>query len=155
MIGEIKVNIIKYFAICLFTYSPLSALADQTVSIASERELRMECSNSTPSEADMTECLKAKALKSQKELQNTEKKLIKKLSKWYEDPSYINKAKANLTAANKEYIKYRDAQCKFNYSLGGGAIENALEMRLFACIAELNNRRNQQLIDLMSKISIK
>ena len=143
-------NIIKYFGICLLAYLPLSALAAQTVSIASEQELRIECSNSTPSEADMTECLKAKALKSQKELQNTETKLIKKLSEWYEELSYINKAKANLIAANKEFIKYRDAQCKFNYSLGGGAIENALEMRLFACIAELNNRRNQQLIDLMS-----
>ena len=148
-------SIIKYFGICLFTYLPLSALAAQTVTIASERELRIECSNSTPSEADMTECLKAKALKSQKELQNTETKLIKKISKWDEDPSYINIAKANLTAANKEFIKYRDAQCKFNYSLGGGAIENALEMRLFACIAELNNRRNQQLIDLMSNILTK
>ena len=143
-------NIIKYFGICLLAYLPLSALAAQTVSIASEQELRIECSNSTPSEADMTECLKAKALKSQKELQNTETKLIKKLSEWYEELSYINKAKANLIAANKEFIKYRDAQCKFNYSLGGGAIENALEMGLFACIAELNNRRNQQLIDLMS-----
>ncbi|PIT60753.1 hypothetical protein BHC47_08415 [Snodgrassella alvi] len=143
-------NIIKYFGICLFTYLPLSALAAQTVTIASEWDLRMECSNSTPSEAEMTRCLKAKALKSQKELQNTEKKMIKILSEWDEDPSNINIAKANLTAANKEFIKYRDAQCKFNYSLGGGAIENALEMRLFACIAELNNRRNQQLIDLMS-----
>ena len=145
-------SIIKYFGICLFTYLPLSALAAQTVSIASEWDLRMECSNSTPSEAEMTRCLKAKALKSQKELQNTEKKMIKILSEWDEDPSNINIAKANLTAANKEFIKYRDAQCKFNYSLGGGAIENALEMRLFACIAELNNRRNQQLIDLMSDI---
>nr|WP_279036839.1 lysozyme inhibitor LprI family protein [Snodgrassella alvi] len=103
----------------------------------------------------MTRCLKAKALKSQKELQNTEKKMIKILSEWDEDPSNINIAKANLTAANKEFIKYRDAQCKFNYSLGGGAIENALEMRLFACIAELNNRRNQQLIDLMTDILTK
>ncbi|KES12129.1 hypothetical protein SASC598P14_001910, partial [Snodgrassella alvi SCGC AB-598-P14] len=34
----------------------------------------------------------------------------------------------------------------------GSVIKNALEMRLFACIAELNNRRNQQLIDLMSDI---
>ena len=143
-------SIIKYFGICLFTYLPLSALAAQTSSIASEWDLRMECSNSTPSEAEMTRCLKAKALKSQKELQNTEKKMIKILSEWDEDPSNINIAKANLTTANKEFIKYRDAQCKFNYSLGGGAIENALEMRLFACIAELNNRRNQQLIDLMS-----
>ena len=148
-------SIIKYFGICLLAYLPLSALAAQTSSIASEWDLRMECSNSTPSEAEMTRCLKAKALKSQKELQNTEKKMIKILSEWDEDPSNINIAKANLTAANKEFIKYRDAQCKFNYSLGGGAIENALEMRLFACIAELNNRRNQQLIDLMSKISIK
>ena len=148
-------SIIKYFGICLFTYLPLSALAAQTVTIASEWDLRMECSNSTPSEAEMTRCLKAKALKSQKELQNTEKKMIKILSEWDEDPSNINIAKANLTAANKEFIKYRDAQCKFNYSLGGGAIENALEMRLFACIAELNNRRNQQLIDLMSNILTK
>ena len=148
-------NIIKYFGICLLAYLPLSALAAQTSSIASEWDLRMECSNSTPSEAEMTRCLKAKALKSQKELQNTEKKMIKILSEWDEDPSNINIAKANLTAANKEFIKYRDAQCKFNYSLGGGAIENALEMRLFACIAELNNRRNQQLIDLMSNILTK
>ena len=148
-------NIIKYFGICLLAYLPLSALAAQTSSIASEWDLRMECSNSTPSEAEMTRCLKAKALKSQKELQNTEKKMIKILSEWDEDPSNINIAKANLTAANKEFIKYRDAQCKFNYSLGGGAIENALEMRLFACIAELNNRRNQQLIDLMSDILTK
>ncbi|KEQ00689.1 hypothetical protein SASC598J21_014820, partial [Snodgrassella alvi SCGC AB-598-J21] len=65
---------IKYFGICLLAYLPLSALAAQTSSIASEWDLRMECSNSTPSEAEMTRCLKAKALKSQKELQNPEKK---------------------------------------------------------------------------------
>ena len=58
--------------ISLFTIIGISS--SNKFYIASEWDLRMECSNSTPSEAEMTKCLKAKALKSQKELQNTEKK---------------------------------------------------------------------------------
>ena len=47
-------------------------------------------------------------------------------------------AKNKLKKSNKEFIKYRDLQCDFAYSLGGGAIGNALNMLKYTCLAELN-----------------
>ena len=54
-------------------------------------------------------------------------------------------AKNKLKKSNKEFIKYRDLQCDFAYSLGGGAIGNALNMLKYTYLAELNFQRTKQL----------
>ncbi|ORF01093.1 hypothetical protein BGI05_03495 [Snodgrassella alvi] len=54
-------------------------------------------------------------------------------------------AKNKLKKSNKEFIKYRDLQGDFAYSLGGGAIGNALNMLKYTCLAELNFQRTKQL----------
>lgn len=54
-------------------------------------------------------------------------------------------AKNKLKKSDKELIKYRDLQCDFAYSLGGGAIGNALNMLKYTCLAELNFQRAKQL----------
>ncbi|WP_100126254.1 lysozyme inhibitor LprI family protein [Snodgrassella alvi] len=54
-------------------------------------------------------------------------------------------AKNKLKKSDKEFIKYRDLQCDFAYSLGGGAIGNALNMLKYTRLAELNFQRAKQL----------
>ena len=46
---------------------------------------------------------------------------------------------------SKAYAHYRDAQCAFAASLGGGAIGNALELRRLSCLVGLNNGRAKQI----------
>jgi uncharacterized protein YecT (DUF1311 family) len=90
--------------------------------------------------------LQTKLHESEVSLTSAEEKVKQALEKWDEDPEYINAAKAKLKSANEAFIKYREAQCQFAFSLGGGAIGNALDVRQFSCIAELNNRRAEQLL---------
>jgi len=65
--------------------------------------------------------------------------------KWKEDKKYVDLAKMRFAASRKAFIEYRDKQCAFAASLGGGAIGHALETRRLACMTELNNRRAEQL----------
>lgn len=113
----------------------------------SERELRLECAYEIPG---VRECLQKKAEGSEVDLKDAEKRVIDVLAQWDEDPKYVNQAKATFNASTKDFAKYRDSQCAFASALGGGAIGNALAMRRFACIAELNSRRAFQLRDLVS-----
>tara|TARA_R100000656_G_scaffold57783_1_gene45148 strand:+ start:101 stop:538 length:438 start_codon:yes stop_codon:yes gene_type:complete len=111
--------------------------------IKSEFELRDECSYDP---VGIRECLQKKLKSSELNLKSAEGKVSQYLEKWDEDPDYISAAKAKLKSANEEFVKYREAQCQFALSLGGGAIGNALDVRRFACITELNNRRAEQLL---------
>lgn len=52
---------------------------------------------------------------------------------------------AKLTAASREFVKYRDVHCAFEASLGGRAAGNALDMRHLGCVLELNLVRAGQL----------
>ena len=97
------------------------------------------------SQAEMRECLAKKSRVSNAALRRTEEQAIAALSKWDEDAKFINLAKAKLKASNKAYAQYRDAQCAFASSLGGGAIGNALELRRLSCLVELNMERTKQL----------
>lgn len=144
---------VKLICFWLAAYLPLSAFAASTVPALSERALREECS--VFSEAGMRDCLAKKAENSQKALRQAEGKVAGTLPKWDEDMKYVSQAKAKLAASNKEFTKYRDTQCAFASSLGGGAIGNALDMRRLACIAELNNRRAEQLRDAVSDLPLK
>lgn len=143
----------KLIGLCLAAYLPVSALAASTTPTLGERALREECS--AFSQAGMRDCLAKKAEDSQKALRQAEEKVASTLSKWDEEAKYIDQAKAKLAASNKDFAKYRDAQCALASSLGGGAIGNALDMRRLACVAELNNRRAEQLRDAVSDLPLK
>lgn len=146
-------RILKQFIFCLAVCLPVPVFADSAIQVLSEREFREQCSEF--SQAGMRDCLAEKARESQEALRKAEQVAMDALSKWIEDPPYIDKAKAKFAASNKAFAKYREAQCAFAYSLGGGAIGNALDMWRFACIAELNNRRAEQLRDVVSDLPLK
>ena len=97
------------------------------------------------SEAGMRECLAKKSHQSAVVLRRAEERAIAALSNWDEDAKFINLAKEKLRVSNKAYAQYRDAQCAFAASLGGGAIGNALELRRLSCLVGLNNGRTKQL----------
>ena len=88
-------------------------------------------------------------------LKRAEEQVAAAISKWDEDAKFIDLAKKKLRASNKAYEQYRDAQCAFAYSLGGGAIGNALEMRRLTCRIELDIGRIKQLNTDMSALSTK
>ncbi|MGJ7914261.1 hypothetical protein ACI48D_02115 [Massilia sp. LXY-6] len=46
-----------------------------------------------------------------------------------------------VAASRQAFARYRETQCAFISSLGGGAIANALHMRRLACTIDLNNER--------------
>jgi len=93
----------------------------------------------------MRDCLAKKAHESEQALKQAEKDVSAVLSKWDEDTKYINFAKKKFAASEKAFAKYREEQCAFAASLGGGAIGNTLDMGRLACVAELNSRRAEQL----------
>ena len=107
------------------------------------------------SQAGMRECLEKKSRASNAALKRAEEQATAAISKWDEDARFIDLAKKKLKAANKAYEQYRDAQCAFAYSLGGGAIGNALEMRRLTCRIELDIGRIKQLHTDMSTLSAK
>ncbi|MFT8886211.1 MAG: lysozyme inhibitor LprI family protein [Acetobacter papayae] len=144
---------VKLLGVCLAAYLPLPALAASTGPVPSERALREECS--AFSQAGMRDCLAKKAENSRKALRQAEENVARTLSKWDEDRKYVSQAMAKLTASNEDFAKYRDVQCAFSSSLGGGAIGNAIDMRRLACIAELNDRRAAQLRDAVSDLPLK
>jgi uncharacterized protein YecT (DUF1311 family) len=132
---------------------PTIVLATSISPVASERDLREECS--AFSQAGMRDCLAEKAEASHKALRRAEKKIAGTVSKWDEDDKYVNQAKAKLTASNRKFAQYRETQCEFAASLSGGGAGSAREVRRLACVSELNNRRAQQLRDAASDMPLK
>jgi uncharacterized protein YecT (DUF1311 family) len=145
-------KIISILAFGLTIYFSFANSATSNASVESERALREECSYEI---TGVRECLEKKQKASQANLTRAEEQVRGVLSKWDEDEKYVNLAKARLTASGKAFTKYREAQCAFAASLGGGAIGNALEMGRLACMAELNNRRAEQLRDVVSDMPLK
>lgn len=138
-----------WLAVCL----PLSAFAASDTPAYTEKALREECS--AYSQKRMRDCLAKKVKSSQEALQQSEDKTASTVEKWDEDVKYINQAKDKLASSNKVFIRYRDYQCEFLAALSGGGAGNAHEIRLLACIAELNNRRAEQLRDVLSELPLK
>lgn len=130
----------------------LNSFATPNGAILSERELRAECSYEM---TGVRECLQEKHRASEVNLKRVEKNARESLDKWDEDPRYIKATRARLVASREAFIKYRETQCAFASSLGGGAIGNALEVQRLACVAELNNRRAEQLRDAVSDLPVK
>jgi hypothetical protein len=97
------------------------------------------------SQAGMRECLAKKAAESQASLKRAENDAAAALARWDEDAKYATLAKAKLDLADRMFAQYRDAECTFATSLGGGAIGTALAMRQLSCTIALNNERAARL----------
>ena len=146
-------RILNLMIFCLAVPFSLSAFASSTDPILSERALLEECS--AFSQAGMRECLAAKAETSRQALRQVEELGARVLSRWDEDVQYSKRAKAKLVAANRDFAKYRETQCQFSASLSGGGAGNAHEMGYLACLAELNNKRAEQLREALSDLPVK
>ena len=131
---------IKRIALLFILLSPALAGAASGVTVQTEREMYEECS--AFSQAGMRECLAKKAEDSQRTLRQAEKKVVSALSKWDEYDIYIKESKAKFAAANKEFIRYRKAQCAFGSSLSGGGAGSVREMGRLGCVAELRSEEH-------------
>ena len=137
---------VRWTAMCAMAFAVTlahSATAGDSPALQDERAIREACS--AESEAGMRACLAKRAADSDKQLKQAEQKALDAISKWDEDGKYIRLTRNALQSSGKAFAQYRKAQCDFAASLGGGAIGNALDMRRFACEAELNERRAAQL----------
>lgn len=134
----------------IVTCFPSFVMAAQA--IQSEKELRDECSEESASMVDMRKCLEIKLQVSESSLKESEQAMRLALNAWDEETRYIKQAQTRLDKAGKSFIAFRKSHCEFAYSLGGGAIGNALDMGRIACMAELNNTRAQQLNLMASDI---
>jgi hypothetical protein len=111
----------------------------------SEQEIVEECGD-VGSSADVGRCYARKAKESEIALKEAEKKMRVALDKWFIEEQYIRLAKTRLTASGEDFIRYRESQCAFAWSLGGSAIGHALDMVRDSCIAGENNHRAAQII---------
>ncbi|MGN6808098.1 MAG: lysozyme inhibitor LprI family protein [Trinickia sp.] len=134
---------IVFVTVFVLSSSALSAASAQAVATQDERTIREQCSGD--SEAGMHDCLVKKARESDKALKDAERNAANSLARWDEDANFIGQAQTKLRLSSKAFERYREAQCAFAASIGGGAIGNALDMRRLACVTELNNRRTVQL----------
>ncbi|WP_244206586.1 lysozyme inhibitor LprI family protein [Caballeronia pedi] len=129
-----------------------AALCFSTVVLAAptNHALREECSEF--SQAGMRDCLAKKADESQQALTRAESNTTSALAKWDEDDKYVRAAKTDFANSNRAFAQYRSAQCKFSASLSGGGAGNAHEIQRFACVAELNDNRAEQLRAAASRL---
>ncbi|MGE9552015.1 lysozyme inhibitor LprI family protein [Erwinia amylovora] len=127
----------------------LNVIAKSSIDIQTELEIREECSFSP---VGIKKCVQMRQEKSSELLKKAEVDAENTLSRWDENQKFVRLAKKNLIEANRVFSHYRDAQCNFAASLGGGAVGNALETGRLACQAELNERRAKQLNDFSSAL---
>lgn len=118
-----------------------------------ENDILKACS--AYSQAGMKDCLAKKVRESEANLKQAADKAIRLLSKWDEDAKYIATAQEKFRLSDKAFGQYREAQCAFAGALGGGAIGNALEMRRFVCVYELNISRTAQLRNAVVNLPLK
>lgn len=107
------------------------------------------------SQARMHDCLVGEQKESAIALKAAEEKAISALSRWDEDAKFVAMANDALKKANASFARYRDSQCAFAYTLGGGAIGNALEARRMACTIELNKRRAADLMRAVAALPLR
>jgi len=104
------------------------------------------------SQAGMRECLMGQTQQSEAALRKAESSVLAAIAKWDEDEKYVTHAKDQLRLSKKRFAEYRDAQCAFHTSLGGGAIMNGLEQRRLTCISDLNNKQAELYVDKASTL---
>ncbi|GKT22511.1 lysozyme inhibitor LprI family protein [Acidovorax sp. SUPP3334] len=123
---------------------PLAASAATAPHTPNEWELREECS-AAGSQVDMRDCLQQKVRESEKALKDAQATALRAIAGWDEDAKFTRATKEHLAAAGQAFARYRETECAFAASLGGGAIGAALNLRRFACTAALNQKRAQDL----------
>lgn len=106
-------------------------------------------------QSDMRTCLEKKSATSARELALAETAALTALARWDEDPQYTAAASAALKTSNKSFTQFRQAQCGFVASLGGGAIGNALALRRLACVTDLNRQQAAAIQQAVAKLPIK
>lgn len=99
------------------------------------------------SQAEIRACLMRQRRQSEALLLKAESSVLTAITTWDEDEKYAAHAKEQLRRSRKRFAEYRDAQCAFHTSLGGGAIMNGLEQRRLACISDLNNKQARLYLD--------
>ena len=104
------------------------------------------------SQAGMRICLTRKAAESQALLKRAEGESSAVLSRWDENARYAKLAKERLDASSNAFERYREAQCAFMASLGGGAITGALDVRRLACISRLDEERATSLANSVAAL---
>ena len=139
--------------LCLVFCLSTVASADEAPATPTIREMNEECEEFSMS--GMHECLKEKRDESQKKLLQAESYVNAVFSRWDVEDQYIAQARVRFITDKREFIKYREAHCLFIKSLGASGIGNALEMREYACITELNYRRIAQLREAVSQFQLK
>jgi uncharacterized protein YecT (DUF1311 family) len=132
---------------------PLALPVIASQSVPTKRDLYEMCGDY--SQAEMRDCLAKQMRSSEIKLKRAEQTVTAALSKWDEDPPYIQAAQTALSNSKRAFAAYRRAQCEFSMSLSGGGAGNAREMGRLTCIAELNNRRAQQLQDSVLRLPVK
>jgi uncharacterized protein YecT (DUF1311 family) len=120
------------------------------VAAIGERELREECSASALSQIEFGECLEKKRQESASELQSAETLMRTALTQWDEDAYFVHQAQEMFTVAANAFTAYRELQCEFARSRGGGGVHSST-FRL-ACETELNLKRAAELRDAASLI---
>jgi uncharacterized protein YecT (DUF1311 family) len=106
------------------------------------RDVAAALNSKMPHDADAPN-LAEKTENSQKALGQAEQG-VASVSGW-DDDKYVELTREKLAASSKAFIRYREAECGFMASISRS--KNSDEIRRFACIAELNNRRTKQLLD--------
>lgn len=104
------------------------------------------------SQDGMRECLQRKVSESDKALHGAEDSAVSVLKLWDEEAAFVSRAEKSLRTSRTAFLGYREAQCGFAASLGGGAIPNALELRKLACIYAMNTERTMQLKRLVATL---
>jgi uncharacterized protein YecT (DUF1311 family) len=118
---------------------PPLAQANEMPRLPDAKSMREECSAFPQTE--MRQCLLKQVDDSQRVLEQAKNLAHKRISGWDEDQRYIRQAAAALETSDRSYLQYREQQCAWQSALSGGAAGNAKDIRLLACIAELNYRQ--------------
>lgn len=92
-------------------------------------------------QANMRRCLASAAAESAADLAQAEREAVAAIARWDEDARYRLAASAALRQSQRSFEQDRAVQCAFAAALGGGAIGNALALRRFACMTDLNRMR--------------
>ncbi|WP_081103851.1 lysozyme inhibitor LprI family protein [Burkholderia anthina] len=132
---------------------PLLSIAASDNTVNTEKGLYEQCG--AYSQAGMKDCLAKKASESREYLKKAEDDALAVIKKWDDGNKYIHASEEALAASNKEFAKYRAAQCEFSASLSGGGAGNAHEMGRLACVAALNGARVEQLRNAVSDLPSK
>lgn len=100
----------------------------------------------------MTLCVNQSLKESEILLKDTQVEALQKLDQWDEELPYKMQSKKALLLSNEQFIHYREKECYFFQTLGGGAIGHALNLRRKGCEYNLNIERVQKLKNKLDQL---